>query len=165
MCGPRHTWGCYNRPSKYRNASQTCVCANRILVQDGVYDAFTKRLAATAGGMKVADGFEPGAVIGPREILFLKANFFRKHEGCRVWGVLSSLPSSKGLDSTRAARYVILNEQRTLNGRDASTIHPTSAPSVGFQLPALRSLCRPDLVGCIRCTERPRQIRICPPTF
>ena len=51
--------------SKYRNAGQTCVCANRILVQDGVYDAFAERLAATAGAMKVADGFEPGAVIGP----------------------------------------------------------------------------------------------------
>jgi succinate-semialdehyde dehydrogenase/glutarate-semialdehyde dehydrogenase len=37
--------------SKYRNAGQTCVCANRILVQDGVYDAFTKRLAETAGAM------------------------------------------------------------------------------------------------------------------
>jgi succinate-semialdehyde dehydrogenase/glutarate-semialdehyde dehydrogenase len=51
--------------SKYRNAGQTCVCANRILVQDGVYDAFTKRLAETAGAMKVADGFDQGAVIGP----------------------------------------------------------------------------------------------------
>src|SRR3984893_2997096 len=51
--------------SKYRNAGQTCVCANRILVQDGVYDAFTSRLPETAGAMKVADGFEPGAVIGP----------------------------------------------------------------------------------------------------
>jgi hypothetical protein len=51
--------------SKYRNAGQTCVCANRILVQDGVYDAFTKRLAETAGAMKVGDGFEPGAVMGP----------------------------------------------------------------------------------------------------
>jgi succinate-semialdehyde dehydrogenase / glutarate-semialdehyde dehydrogenase len=40
------------------------VCADRILVQDGVYDAFTKRLAETAGAMKVANGFEPGAVIG-----------------------------------------------------------------------------------------------------
>jgi succinate-semialdehyde dehydrogenase / glutarate-semialdehyde dehydrogenase len=50
--------------SKYRNAAQTCVCANRILVQDGVYDAFTKRLAETAGAMKVADGFEPAAVTG-----------------------------------------------------------------------------------------------------
>ena len=51
--------------SKYMNVRQTSVCANRILVQDGVYDAFTKRLAETAGAMKVADGFEPGAVIGP----------------------------------------------------------------------------------------------------
>ncbi|MGH7088026.1 MAG: NAD-dependent succinate-semialdehyde dehydrogenase, partial [Stellaceae bacterium] len=51
--------------SKYRNAGQTCVCANRILVQDGVYDAFAGRLAEAAGAMKVAQGFEPGAVIGP----------------------------------------------------------------------------------------------------
>ena len=39
-----------------------CLCNNRILVQDGVYDAFTKRLAETAGAMKVADGFEPGCL-------------------------------------------------------------------------------------------------------
>src|SRR5213596_2618150 len=51
--------------SKYRNAGQTCVCANRLLVQESVYDKFTRRLAETAGAMKVADGFEPGAVIGP----------------------------------------------------------------------------------------------------
>jgi succinate-semialdehyde dehydrogenase/glutarate-semialdehyde dehydrogenase len=51
--------------SKYRNAGQTCVCANRILVQDGIYDAFTRRLAEVAGAMKVASGFEPGAMIGP----------------------------------------------------------------------------------------------------
>ena len=50
--------------SKYRNAGQTCGCANRIPVQNGVYDTFTKRLIETAGAMKVADGFEPGAVIG-----------------------------------------------------------------------------------------------------
>jgi succinate-semialdehyde dehydrogenase/glutarate-semialdehyde dehydrogenase len=51
--------------SKYRNAGQTCVCANRILVQDGVYEAFARRLAETAGAMKVGSGFEPGTVIGP----------------------------------------------------------------------------------------------------
>src|SRR5256885_5375347 len=51
--------------SKYRNAGQTCVCANRLLVQDGVYEAFTKRLSEVAGAMKVANGFEQGAVIGP----------------------------------------------------------------------------------------------------
>ncbi|HYE48783.1 MAG TPA: NAD-dependent succinate-semialdehyde dehydrogenase, partial [Azospirillaceae bacterium] len=51
--------------SKFRNAGQTCVCANRILVQDGVYDAFATRLAEVAGAMKVAGGFEPGATQGP----------------------------------------------------------------------------------------------------
>src|SRR5271155_1754676 len=51
--------------SKYRKAGQTCSCANRIRVQDGIYDAFTKRLAETAGAMKVADRVEPGTVIGP----------------------------------------------------------------------------------------------------
>ena len=52
-------------PVQTPGAVATCVCANRILVQDEVYDAFTKRLADTAGAMKVADGFEPGTVIGP----------------------------------------------------------------------------------------------------
>jgi len=51
--------------SKYRNAGQTCVCANRILVQDGVYDRFSKRLAEVAGEMKVGNGAENGVVIGP----------------------------------------------------------------------------------------------------
>jgi succinate-semialdehyde dehydrogenase/glutarate-semialdehyde dehydrogenase len=51
--------------SKYRNAGQTCVCANRILVQDGVYDAFAKRLAEVASAMKVGNGVEQGTVIGP----------------------------------------------------------------------------------------------------
>ena len=51
--------------SKYRNAGQTCVCANRILVQDGIYDAFAKRLSEAASGMKVGNGFTEGAVIGP----------------------------------------------------------------------------------------------------
>jgi succinate-semialdehyde dehydrogenase/glutarate-semialdehyde dehydrogenase len=51
--------------SKYRNAGQTCVCANRILVQDGIYDAFAKRLAEVAGAMKVGNGVEQGTVIGP----------------------------------------------------------------------------------------------------
>ena len=51
--------------SKYRNAGQTCVCANRILVQDGIYDAFVSRFTEAVAGMKVADGFTDGAVIGP----------------------------------------------------------------------------------------------------
>ncbi|MBI5257299.1 MAG: NAD-dependent succinate-semialdehyde dehydrogenase [Burkholderiales bacterium] len=51
--------------SKYRNAGQTCVCANRLYVQDGVYDAFVEKLAAKAQGIKVGNGFEAGVNQGP----------------------------------------------------------------------------------------------------
>ena len=51
--------------SKYRNAGQTCVCANRILVQEPVYDRFAGKLADAVKAMKVAPGNEEGAVIGP----------------------------------------------------------------------------------------------------
>jgi succinate-semialdehyde dehydrogenase/glutarate-semialdehyde dehydrogenase len=51
--------------SKYRNTGQTCVCANRIFVQNGVYDDFVARLAQAVSGLKVADGFAEGAQIGP----------------------------------------------------------------------------------------------------
>ncbi|HSW07371.1 NAD-dependent succinate-semialdehyde dehydrogenase [Aquabacterium sp.] len=51
--------------SKYRNAGQTCVCANRLYVQDGVYDAFVEKLAAKVQGIKVGNGFEPGVNQGP----------------------------------------------------------------------------------------------------
>ena len=51
--------------SKYRNAGQTCVCANRLYVQDRVYDAFAARLAEKVKGFKVGPGTEPGVVIGP----------------------------------------------------------------------------------------------------
>jgi succinate-semialdehyde dehydrogenase/glutarate-semialdehyde dehydrogenase len=51
--------------SKYRNTGQTCVCANRLLVQDGVYDAFAKKLADKVGAMKVGYGLEEGVAQGP----------------------------------------------------------------------------------------------------
>jgi succinate-semialdehyde dehydrogenase/glutarate-semialdehyde dehydrogenase len=51
--------------SKYRNAGQTCVCANRIYVQDCVYDAFAAKLTAKVKAFKVGAGTEPGVVIGP----------------------------------------------------------------------------------------------------
>jgi succinate-semialdehyde dehydrogenase / glutarate-semialdehyde dehydrogenase len=50
---------------KFRNAGQTCVCANRILVQDGVYEEFTARLIAAAAELKVGDGATEGVSIGP----------------------------------------------------------------------------------------------------
>jgi succinate-semialdehyde dehydrogenase/glutarate-semialdehyde dehydrogenase len=51
--------------SKFRNTGQTCVCANRILVQDGVYDAFAAKLKAAVEAMKVGNGMEPGVTQGP----------------------------------------------------------------------------------------------------
>ncbi|NEW88279.1 NAD-dependent succinate-semialdehyde dehydrogenase [Rhodopseudomonas sp. WA056] len=51
--------------SKYRNMGQTCVCANRLYVQDGVYDAFVDELAAKVKAMKVGDGTEQGVTQGP----------------------------------------------------------------------------------------------------
>jgi succinate-semialdehyde dehydrogenase/glutarate-semialdehyde dehydrogenase len=51
--------------SKYRNTGQTCVCANRILVQDGVYDAFAAKLKAAVEALKVGNGMEPGVTQGP----------------------------------------------------------------------------------------------------
>jgi len=51
--------------SKYRNAGQTCVCANRLYVQEGVYDEFIEKLAAKAKTIKIGNGFEPGVTQGP----------------------------------------------------------------------------------------------------
>src|SRR5216117_411385 len=51
--------------SKYRNAGQTCVCANRIYVQDGVYDAFAQKLVAAVGQLKVGNGQDAGVTQGP----------------------------------------------------------------------------------------------------
>ena len=51
--------------SKYRNNGQTCVCANRIYVQDGVYDAFARKLAAAVAKLKIGNGLEEGTTTGP----------------------------------------------------------------------------------------------------
>ncbi len=51
--------------SKFRNAGQTCVCTNRLYVQDGVYDAFVDKLTAAVSALQVGDGFDAGVTIGP----------------------------------------------------------------------------------------------------
>lgn len=51
--------------SKYRNNGQTCVCANRIYVQDGVYDSFAQKLAAAVAKLKIGNGLEEGTTTGP----------------------------------------------------------------------------------------------------
>lgn len=51
--------------AKYRNAGQTCVCANRIYVQDGVYDEFALKLSTAVGKLKVGEGIKEGITTGP----------------------------------------------------------------------------------------------------
>jgi succinate-semialdehyde dehydrogenase / glutarate-semialdehyde dehydrogenase len=51
--------------SKFRNGGQTCVCANRIFVEDGIYDAFTAKLQDAVSALKVGDGLTAGTTIGP----------------------------------------------------------------------------------------------------
>lgn len=57
--------------SKYRNTGQTCVCANRLIVQEGVYEAFTKKLTEAVAKLKVGNGLEAGVTQGP--LIDLKA--------------------------------------------------------------------------------------------
>ena len=51
--------------SKYRNSGQTCVCANRVFVQDGIHDGFAEKFAAAVSRLNVGDGFAPGVETGP----------------------------------------------------------------------------------------------------
>lgn len=51
--------------SKFRNAGQTCVCTNRILVQDSIHDVFVEKMTAAVDQLKVGDGFEAGVTTGP----------------------------------------------------------------------------------------------------
>lgn len=51
--------------SKFRNAGQTCVCANRLYVHDKVYDAFVDKLTSSVGALKIGDGFTKGVTLGP----------------------------------------------------------------------------------------------------
>jgi len=62
--------------SKYRNTGQTCVCANRILVQEGIYDVFASRLAAAVASLTVGNGREEGVTQGP----LIDANALHKVE-------------------------------------------------------------------------------------
>lgn len=51
--------------SKYRNAGQTCICTNRVFVQENIYDEFSKKLVKAVGKLKVGNGLEDGVTIGP----------------------------------------------------------------------------------------------------
>jgi succinate-semialdehyde dehydrogenase/glutarate-semialdehyde dehydrogenase len=51
--------------SKYRNAGQTCVCSNRLIIQSGIYDEFNNKLAEAVQGLKLGNGIDEGVTIGP----------------------------------------------------------------------------------------------------
>jgi len=99
--------------SKFRNGGQTCVCANRILVQSGVYDAFAAKLVARVQRMKVGSGLEPGVAIGPmiNEAAISKIN---RHvadalsKGARVAAQPAALP-----EGAQFAAPIVLTEATT----------------------------------------------------
>ncbi|HKS12622.1 MAG TPA: NAD-dependent succinate-semialdehyde dehydrogenase [Pseudomonas sp.] len=86
--------------SKFRNAGQTCVCANRILVQAGIYERFAERLSAEVAKLKVGDAFAPGVTLGPL-INAAAVDKVRRHiddavaKGASV--VTGGLPEGEGL--------------------------------------------------------------------
>ena len=68
--------------SKDRNAGQTCVCANRLYVQAGVYDAFAEKLVAAVGKLKVGNGFDPEVLQGPLIDFAAVREDRRSYSGC-----------------------------------------------------------------------------------
>jgi succinate-semialdehyde dehydrogenase/glutarate-semialdehyde dehydrogenase len=95
--------------SKFRNAGQTCVCANRILVQDGVYDEFASRLEKAISEFRVGSGLSDEANIGP----LINAAAVRKVEAhiedaVTRGGEIFSAPIADGLDAGRFVTPVVV---------------------------------------------------------
>ncbi|MEQ6332186.1 NAD-dependent succinate-semialdehyde dehydrogenase [Sphingobium sp. MK2] len=94
--------------SKFRNAGQTCVCANRILVQDSVYDQFAEKLAKAVSALTVAPGDQPGSTIGPL-INAAAADKVKAHvEDALAQGATLFAQAPEGATGERFARPVIL---------------------------------------------------------
>ncbi|MDO7836772.1 NAD-dependent succinate-semialdehyde dehydrogenase [Sphingobium sp. HBC34] len=94
--------------SKFRNAGQTCVCANRILVQDGIHDAFAEKLAKAVSALKIAPGDQDGSTIGPL-INQAAAEKVKAHvEDALAHGATLFAQAPEGATGARFARPVIL---------------------------------------------------------
>jgi succinate-semialdehyde dehydrogenase/glutarate-semialdehyde dehydrogenase len=99
--------------SKFRNGGQTCVCANRILVQAGIYDAFAAKLADRVSAMKVGPGTDEGVAIGPM-INGAAIEKIERHladaleKGARIIGQSEAVPVGR-----QYARPVVLGEATT----------------------------------------------------
>jgi succinate-semialdehyde dehydrogenase/glutarate-semialdehyde dehydrogenase len=86
--------------SKFRNAGQTCVCANRIYVQSGIHDRFVEKLAMRVSALQVLDGFESGATIGP----LINDEAVAKRKPSRLWLRCSSSILSRKSSNSRTIR-------------------------------------------------------------
>ncbi|MGC5844906.1 NAD-dependent succinate-semialdehyde dehydrogenase [Mesorhizobium abyssinicae] len=99
--------------SKFRNGGQTCVCANRILVQEGVYDAFAEKLSQRVARMKVGAGTDEGTEIGPMINAAALDKIERhiadaKEKGARIIAQSEAVPDGK-----QYTRPVVLGEATT----------------------------------------------------
>ncbi|EXS71497.1 NAD-dependent succinate-semialdehyde dehydrogenase [Sphingobium sp. Ant17] len=94
--------------SKFRNAGQTCVCANRILVQDAVYDQFAERLAKAVSALTVAPGDQPGSTIGPLINAAAAAKVKAHVEDALAQGATLFAQAPEGAAGERFARPVVL---------------------------------------------------------
>ncbi len=86
--------------SKYRNAGQTCVCSNRLIVQSGIYDAFVKKLVAAVKALKMGPGTQEGVAVGPMITTSAVANVAQMVEDALEKGataVLGGKPSELGV--------------------------------------------------------------------
>jgi succinate-semialdehyde dehydrogenase / glutarate-semialdehyde dehydrogenase len=119
--------------SKFRNGGQTCVCANRILVQAGIYDAFASKLVARVDGMKVGSGLEPDVAIGPM-INEAAVNKIKRHvadalsKGARIATQPAKLPRG----SQFAAPIVLTNATSDMVLAHEETFGPV-APLFRFE--------------------------------
>ena len=94
--------------SKFRNAGQTCVCANRILVQDAVYDQFAEKLAKAVSALNVAPGDQPGSTIGPLINAAAAAKVKAHVEDALAQGATLFAQAPEGATGERFARPVVL---------------------------------------------------------
>lgn len=99
--------------SKFRNAGQTCVCANRLLVQDGIHDAFVARLGEAVRGMRVGNGRDAGVTIGPLINAAATAKVMAHVDDALSRGAVASASATGFGDPARFATPVVLTGATT----------------------------------------------------
>ncbi|WP_454683563.1 NAD-dependent succinate-semialdehyde dehydrogenase [Ancylobacter moscoviensis] len=117
--------------SKFRNGGQTCVCANRILVQAGIHDAFVGKLAARVSALKVGPGMQPGVDIGPMINAAAIAKIRRHVEDAQAKGARRATPARE-LDPNYADPLVLTGVTTDMQLASEETFGPV-APIFRFE--------------------------------